>query len=395
MSLFVDKHGDVTGITKVTYPDGIVQHLESSIGYTHEYRQGTGSRKRPQPLDETDYERRSVRLDPAYGEGIFWGAGWETPQRFKGALHDFASAMGGVLQRPSLDLDGNLVDIANLSAMNKLDRRDLDLGTAWAERGKTAQLLGDIARTTMDVLKAARKGRGRDILDMFGLSHDGPRGVGFVDSWLAYRYGVRPLIHDVNGAVKALTRKDISEWDVRVRGSAKRSSSKDEKVLQPNRMFRMRSTLALKARVKISCQHRPITRQQDVMWSLGLDNPLATLYKTAPYSFVLDWALPIGDWLQAVNSSKYYEGWQVTTSSILLEEARVTGTSGLLDGNSYSGTCRGGGYRGFRLVRRALGGMPLLGLPVKDPRSLLHMADSLSLLASRLAHGEQRRFVRY
>ena len=395
MPILIDKQDQYTGKTTVYYRNGAIQRLDSPSGYMIEFREGTGPRKKPYPIDETPYIRRSIRLDPAYGSGIYKPDSWPNPQKWEGALHDFAGAMAGSLQRPSWDLDTNLVDQANLSALGKLDRRDIDLGTAWAERGKTAQLLANLAEVSVDVLKAARKGRGRDILDMFGLSHDGPRGTGFVDAWLAYRYGVRPLVNDVTGAAKALARKKLEDWEIVVRGSAKRTSTRNTVLLSVNRSFECQSQLSLKARVKIRCVPNPEARRFDTMWSLGLDNPIATAWELAPYSFVLDWAMPIGQWLQALNSVKYYTGWRSTLSNTLLETARVTGASGRSGSNFHQGTCRGGGYRAFVLERRVVPGLPLLGLPIKDPRSLTHMADSLSLFASHLARGEQRRFVRY
>ena len=202
-------------------------------------------------------------------------------------------------------------------------------------------------------------------------------------------------MNDVNGAVKALTRKKLEDWEIVVRASAKRMSSRSHVNLSVNRCYECQSQLSLKARAKIRCLPNPAARRLDVMWSLGLDNPIATAWELVPYSFVLDWAMPIGQWLQALNSVKYYTEWRSTLSNTLLETARVTGASGNLGSNYHQGTCRGGGYRAFVLERRVLPNLPLLGLPVKDPRSLTHMADSLSLFASHLARGEQRRFVRY
>jgi hypothetical protein len=40
---------------------------------------------------------------------------------------------------------------------------------------------------------------------------------------------------------------------------------------------------------------------------LGLSNPLSTLYELTPYSFVLDWVVPVGDWLSVLDAGNFLE----------------------------------------------------------------------------------------
>jgi len=184
-------------------------------------RVGTGRRKIPTPMDVTSYTREQLtrvgwkgttvkthvsgsekgRVDNTYGCDPTGGA-WSVLLRAKqgsSVLSDYAT-------------------VAKASALSKLNQRDMDLGTAWAERSKTAELLRQVAETGLDALRAIRRGSGRDLLNVFGLDSPRAAGEGFVNANLAYQYGMRPLLNDVIGASRALARLPAEQWAVSAKG---------------------------------------------------------------------------------------------------------------------------------------------------------------------------------
>jgi hypothetical protein len=118
--------------------------------------------------------------------------------------------------------------------------------------------------------------------------------------------------------------------------------------------------------------------------SLGLTNPALVAWELVPFSFVVDWALPIGDWLSSLDAMLGYDS-NNTWSSISTLQRRywrtvgINGKSGIYTNtNEYSDYCER-----TRLRRTAAASVPLPILPsLKDPRSLGHMANGLSLLAT-------------
>jgi hypothetical protein len=283
-----------------------------------------------------------------------------------------------------------------MGALEQLNRRDIDLGTAWAERGKTAQMLGDIASKTIRTINAARKHRGREILDIWGLNHRGARGKGFVDSYLTYHYGVKPFLQDLSGAVQALVRLPANNWKALVKGKHWYETEKSTQVglggLAP---YESRSHLRQGAKVIISAIQRPLSKEEELRWSLGLDSPLGTAWELTPWSFVIDWALPIGDYISALNSLKYYNGWEIVYTQFRKELCTYSGSKGTVNGIACSSTLSGGGYEKVNIERSISNGPPMFAIPFKDPRSLDHMAKSLALLASTIARGGIPRNVRY
>jgi len=235
------------------------------------------------------------------------------------------------------------------------------------------------------------------LLNALGLDHSTAKARGVVDASLAYHYGMKPLLQDVAGAVQALTRLPPEQWRLTCKG-AQADERRQVKTVNLGLFmpFRADSRLRLSNRTKISAVQRPITREQDLLWALGLDNPLGTAWEITPYSFVVDWLLPIGDWLGALNSIKYYDGWETVSSDFFEETVGFTGASGIVAGFiDCKTTVSGGKYQSKGIRRRVMNQIPLVGLPVKDPRSVDHLAKALSLLASNSANGGLPPIIRY
>ena len=361
------------------------------------YRSGTGRRPKPKTPDETAYERKTYQLVSPRGTGS-WTANSQF-YKWEGDLPKFnTSNLPGALQAPSGQYDSNLFDIANLKALRSFNHKDLDLGTAWHERGKTADLVRGIAQTGVEALNAIRKRNGRELLNVLGLDHAEARGRGYVDLYLAYQYGIKPGLLDVQGAVQALSRMKPDQWQIAAKGThADESVKTGQNGLGSFYPYQYESRLRKSARVVIKATQRPLSREDDLRWALGLDDPASTLWEITPFSFMVDWLLPIGDWLQALNSAKYYTGWQTVGTDFIEETMSASGSSGTVSGFIKCQTSVSKGvYKLKNVRRRVLNGLPLFGLPIKDPKSVDHMAKTLSLLATTMAnHGEMTPTIRY
>lgn len=357
-------------------------------------REGTGRRRKPATPDKTAYSRRQYEVQLPRGFGIYTAPSGAF-LRWDGANPNPGNYVQG--SQSSLgQFNPNILDVAALRAMKAFDRRDMDLGTAWLERQKTASLVRDVATIGVNALNAIRKRNGRELLDALGLTNHGSRGDGVVDTYLAYHYGMKPLLYDVAGSVQALTRLPTGTWRVDAKGSYSDSNDKDTLIGENGyEGFMCSSQYRESAQALVSAVMRPLSREDDLRWSLGLDAPLSTAWEVTPFSFVVDWIVPIGDWLQALNSFKYYDGWQGCYTQYLTEELQFSGAKYSVSGGSYSSTCTG--HAKYLTINRSItNGLPLLGLPIKDPRSIDHMAKALSLLASKSARkGDLPPSVRY
>lgn len=364
------------------------------------YREGTGRRKKPSYDDQTSYTRKSQKWSSFQG----W---YEDRYRSTDSLYQRYEGFTGIaipgsvasagLRSPTQSFDSNIRDLANLKALKKFNQKDMDLGTAWKERGKTMNLVAGVAHTGVEALNAIRRRDGRGLLDVLGLDHHGARGRGVVDANLAYHYGMKPLLQDVAGAVQALTRLDPDQWAIWNRGSESSSGTIHVDHVSSTHPVTMTTEWQESCRVQITATPRPLSREDDLRWALGLDDPLSTGWEITPYSFVADWLIPVGDWLAALNSIKYYTGWTTISSQRLREEMKVTGGPRYNIDSTFYRTASGQAHGVmFHLKRTVLSGIPLAGLPIRNPVSYDHMAKALSLLASKTAYsGDLPPMIRY
>ena len=359
------------------------------------YREGTGRRIKPKTPDVTAYRRSQRDVVVPFGKCRTKQVPYPSYTDYSGVHPDY----GAIRLRAGFSdfsVTQNLKDDANVRALNKLNQRDLDLGTAWLERRKTYELLRTTAETLFDAFRAIRRGSGRDLLNSLGLDDARAVGEGIVYTNLAYNYGVRPLINDLNGAAQALARMRPETWSIRAKGAV-RNESQISGLIRHDQGCRFSTTRVHAAKVVITARQRPLTREQDLLWALGLDNPIATLYEVTPYSFLVDQMISIGDWLSALNSIKYYSGWQSVSTRYLREKAVYTPGTGIVPNMipvSFNSTYHGR-EEVLEVERLVSSGVPFPVIPIRDPARLKTVANVLSLLAASAARTDFRPIIRY
>jgi len=179
--------------------------------------------------------------------------------------------------------------------MGKYKLHDFNLATFLGELPETCEMVGESAIAIMRSYKAVRKGRFskavkilRDINNQRDRSFSVDKHA--TSNWLALRYGWMPLIQDSYNAVGAYESTTVA---------AKRKRKA---------FFRGRSKLVRKAlsattgpssrivhtdQVLLRTEAKPTTLQ-----SLGLSNPELVAWELLPFSFVVDWFIGIGTWLE-------------------------------------------------------------------------------------------------
>lgn len=151
--------------------------------------------------------------------------------------------------------------------------------------------------------------------------------LGLINDFLAVQYGVRPLIRDVHGAIKLLhdKEKDGGAYHVDVEARAY------EKLV---RVWIMKDQshgveIPVSEEILTGCTvHLSYDMDEPLHRSLaswGITNPAETVWELTPLSFLLDWWLPVGDYLSAMDADF---GWDFKTGSrtLLCKRHSVIGT---------------------------------------------------------------------
>lgn len=125
-----------------------------------------------------------------------------------------------------------------------------------------------------------------------------------VGLWLEYRYAVRPLIADLQNAIKALD-KAISTERLTARGREYHVGGSEQVISVPPTpnsnsigvTAKITSKETIKARA--GCLYIVDAQLSSFLDVLGLDQPVEALYELIPFSFILDWVFSIGDLLES------------------------------------------------------------------------------------------------
>lgn len=220
----------------------------------------------------------------------------------------------GYLNVEDLALDARKA--ANVKALNKLGGNKQQVLVDLLESRQTFQMLYQTSLKLYDALMLIKRGRPQNALNRLGLNPvDILSGKTLADGWLQYKYGWKPLVDSIYGYQELL--KD--DWEVNrvinARGTQRFDYSKvvsDGQGGEHEYFGYGGYTTHYRASVK-----RPALGELN---ALGALNPVSVAWEVIPYSFVVDWFVPVGDVLEAYSSiaglediSGYTSHWHQTT----------------------------------------------------------------------------------
>lgn len=385
-------------LTTQTDSSPLTTSFKSDCRYAAETTTGVSRRKPKGWIPPTGYSFTKREYTRAYGRsyvGIVKN-NWSDYKGYVGNSGRFNSLnhFTEILSETNVHPDPTALKSASLvAARNKLKDMRVDLGTAFAERNATARMLGDTARRMADAARSLRRGEFRNAARALGIKGDvgKPRGSNWTNHWLQLQYGWKPLLSDIYGSADALSKRERSDWRV----TAKAYRSTERRVVY-NRLPGFSPSTGLPTNSDgfygVAVTRQGVFTRIDAvpdndltmsLTSLGVTNPLNVAWELVPYSFVVDWVLPIGSWLSSLDAMLGYTSAYTSVST--RSETIWTDTGASADKGSPYTFVRNdwfGTKRLFELRRTAQAGVPVAAFPrPKDPRSLGHMANGLSLLA--------------
>lgn len=391
----------LTGTCRFSFYDGSgVSVRSATVKTVNETTAGTSRRKPTGWIPPTGYSFNLRRESKAFGSCIYYVpngtgdgqiytgyVGQGTGGRFNSADH-FNQCH---LESSALNT-GSLSNDALIKARLKLKDQDVNLGVAWAERSRTAQLIGDTTIRLARSVKELRRGHVRNAMNLLGISSSRrePRGSNWPRKWLELQYGWKPLASDIFGAAEALSkRNNLSDWRVTAIGKVQREYDVFNEVpayqgVSGLNVDAHNCTAEVWQGAFVRIDAIPGNAALAALSSLGVTNPLEVAWELAPASFIVDWVYPIGDWVRSLDALLGYST-ATTSTSVLVRaswlEKGIDGkhpTNGKWVKNSFQGS-----KQLVRLTRTVSSGVPLPVPPsFKDGRSLGHMANGLALLAS-------------
>lgn len=194
----------------------------------------------------------------------------------------------------------------------KVNGMSVNLAQAFGERKQTARLIADTATSILDAARALKRGDVGRFLN--SVHYQGKKGWSgrnissdFSKRWLEYTYGWKPLLQDVYGSIEALNHKITSDG-LRIRASAKEFDQGRWVYDMCERSLKRQSTAKLVYNVKCQDQLKAVAA------NTGISNPALLAWELLPWSFVIDWFIPVGNYLEsltAFDGFSFKDGCQV------------------------------------------------------------------------------------
>lgn len=274
-------------------------------------------------------------------------------------------------------------DLKSITAFyERVKNEKVNLANAVAERAQTMGMFVDLFKRLAKGLSAGRRGdflgAAKALLPGSKLRHV------ISDNILLYHFGIKPLIADIQGVAEALANEEEFKYDVK-----KSKSSKVPRTLVATytnsldiqcvtRVYvQVDVRVIYKARIKVTSEVAKVANQ------LGLTNPISPLWEVTPWSFVVDWVFPFGNWLSNVTAFTGLSLDHVTKTVFSRETIEFERSFGGTNGGytTQSKTVRAVKVR-TRCDRTILTIVPPLPAPIlKNPLSATHVTEAISLLS--------------
>lgn len=210
--------------------------------------------------------------------------------------------------------------------LSKIKNETVNLGTNLLEVKATARSIGDFARNVSNVLVQPKMKLALRLFRTYGSSRS-PRKRWSAKQWIAYSkdmsdkrtadavgayfsyiYGLKPMMGDITNAVSGL--QDLYGSDTQ-----QFKTIKAQRTIERRKSVRVDPQSDIiynhggyvngiaKASTRIDAMYRIDATSVKAASEFGITNPASAVYNAIPYSFVLDWIVPIGDYLNTLDAS--------------------------------------------------------------------------------------------
>lgn len=269
----------------------------SAIGTDGKYETFQGKQR----LKWNNYETTKWSVRRTKGISLAYGNIWRASNCFPGSSFPTANDI--------LTLQSRLSE--------KVKGHNFNLAVSVAQGKQTVDMVRDAVFSIGGAISDLKKGKFESAARRFGVAQR-PSKLSKKDisgRWLELQYGWLPLISDVYEAAKAyesltsgarvnrVTESIHKEW--RGNASCEPGNYSCYGNVQENARYIYEMTETLSA-----------------PRSLGLTDPASVIWELIPYSFVVDWFIPIGDYLSNLNSIPKLQG-----RFLLIQTRRFSGSS--------------------------------------------------------------------
>lgn len=375
----------------------------------------TPDRKKPKPtslkINSLNYEKMSFKdLTPSGSINVDgYGSSWDPKRqrvwKYEGPIGYIGTTApsgwgSGTLDRVQPNNYGSsslfasygyIIDRLEEAGLRKLyakvKNQEVNLLNVIGERRQTMQMLADCIRRVSKALILMKKGR---LQRAAGVLFPGNSSQ-LANDVLLFNFGIRPLLADVEGAAKhlasTLMQKETIVYKVvqKDRDETSQKFGSAHSLITRDQLLNIKTEVTVKHVIKVKIDNSGILDQAK---RLGLLNLPSTLYELTPWSFAIDWLIPIGEWLNTYDAfvGLTVEEYHVTT--VVKQQVMCVSTHDGITGEYFGFDAKTSGNVGVwvkdnmkiaRVIKN--NSIPHPPLPsLRDPVTTTRIVNSLALL---------------
>lgn len=183
--------------------------------------------------------------------------------------------------------------------------------------------------------------------------------------YLIWTFGIKPLIDAINQLLTTLNKGNINTEKIKVTGGFHEVDFYEGSFISDDPLYQARETYLSDTRIVIGFDASLVDLENAIMGQLGLLSPGSQFYQALPLSFVFDWFINVGSYLDTIEYLYHMSSYSLT-NGYLTESVR---TVRLLEGNgSKPGPWTLNGSGSDKYIRHNRSLITLEGLPVPFPR---------------------------
>jgi len=278
---------------------------------------------------------------------------------------------------------------AAVQCLLKIKAQKVNLSVAAAEMHKTVDLIASRASSLLTAVRAIRKGnitaaaRALSVLPPKGSrSRRNPNSKQQAQNWLELQYGWMPLLQDIEGSYKLATEKFRTYgMVVNAKSSVEQKFNYSLGKQDFGGPFDLYQDDTGKVLTIVALSYRVNSVALSTMAQAGLDNPLTVAWELTPFSFLVDWLIPVGNFLDALTATQglTFLGGSLTKVTTIERKGRL-----VANGRSSSSGGGNGTRRYFEMDRTLYSATPVPIPYYKNPFSVGHAYNAIALLVSAL-----------
>lgn len=342
------------------------------------------------------FERTTLNHHVGYFRQKYYSSPRFTTTNITGVMTDITNSFP-TIDPPSARQIANVADELITDIRNKMKDSKVNLAQFVGEREQALGMLSTAAVRFAQAYHALRRGDLKGAANAAGATYSRKKGKVYrrnwktdkataaSDAWLEFQYGWKPLLQDIYGAVDLYGQlgKDAMTCTVTNKKSV---TVHTEKTLTGSQNYKRIWTGTHKYTVKVSITygHPSVNLNANLASQLGLTNPALLAWELAPFSFVVDWFLPIGSSLSSLDATiglTFRYGTLTYIDDIngqeVVSQTYVSGFGADRELLRHSVSS----FQTLNIRRTVLPGFPGPTLPTfKNPISMIHTLNSIALL---------------